>query len=75
MYFSTYGLRKTWIDKCLKSPVSEARATSKMVNALKHCPRPNNSTLAPLPYLLISVQAIEVEKVSLSDMQNLRTVC
>ena len=32
------------------------------------------STTAPLPYLLITVKAIETEKVSLSDMQNLKTV-
>ena len=30
---------------------------------------------APLPYLLISVKEIQVERVSLSDMQNFRTVC
>ena len=30
MYFSTYGLRKTWLDKCLKSPVSEDPLTSNM---------------------------------------------
>ena len=23
MYFRNYGLRKTWLDKCLKSPVTE----------------------------------------------------
>ena len=29
----------------------------------------------PLAYLLITLKAIEIEKVSLSDTQNLRTVC
>ena len=29
---------------------------------------------APLPYLLIAVQAIDLEKVSASNMQNLKTV-
>ena len=28
---------KTWLDKCLKSPVSEATSTSNMVNVPKHC--------------------------------------
>ena len=28
----------------------------------------------PLPYLLITVKAIDLQKVSLSDMQNLKTV-
>ena len=37
MYFSTYELQKTWLDKCLKSPVSEDPPRSNMVNALKHC--------------------------------------
>ena len=31
-------------------------------------------TTARLPHLLINVKAIELEKVSLSDMKNLRTV-
>ena len=29
---------------------------------------------APLPYLLIAMKAIDFQKVSLSDMQNLKTV-
>ena len=33
------------------------------------------STIAPLSDLLITVNAIEAEKISLSDMQNLTTVC
>ena len=28
---------KTWLDKCLKSPVSEDASTSNMVNVPKHC--------------------------------------
>ena len=28
---------KTWLDKCLKSPVSEDLSTSNIVNASKHC--------------------------------------
>ena len=35
MYFWTYELRKTWLDKCLKSPVSEDPSTSNTVNRLK----------------------------------------
>ena len=30
MYFWTYRLRKTWLNKCLKSPVSEDPSTSNM---------------------------------------------
>ena len=37
MYFSTYGLRKTFLDKGLKGPVSEDTSTSNMVNGPKQC--------------------------------------
>ena len=37
MYFRNYGLPKTWLDQCLKSPVSEDPTKSNMVNAPKHC--------------------------------------
>ena len=39
-----------------------------MVNGSKHCSKLNDVTL---PYLLIPVKAIQVEKVSLSDIKNL----
>ena len=32
-------------------------------------------TTGPVPYLLITMRAIELQKVSVSDMQNLKTVC
>ena len=44
MFFCTYGLWKTWLDKGLKSPVSEDPSTSNMVNRLKHCPKLKDST-------------------------------
>ena len=44
MHFSTYGLRKTSIDKFLKSPISDACVTSKMVERAKYCPKLNDST-------------------------------
>ena len=37
MYFRTYGLGKTWVDKCLKSPVSEEPSTIHMANGPKRC--------------------------------------
>ena len=43
MYFWAYGLPKTWLDKCLKSPVSEDPLTSNMLNRLKHCSKLNDS--------------------------------
>ena len=36
MYLRHYGLRKTWLDKCLKSPVLEDLWTDNMVNGPKH---------------------------------------
>ena len=36
MYFRTYGLGKTWLDKCLKSTLSGDPSTSNMVNGPKH---------------------------------------
>ena len=43
MYFWTCGLPKTWLDKRLKSPVSEHPLTSQMVNGPKHCWNLNGS--------------------------------
>ena len=43
MYFWTCGLRKTWLDKCLKSSVSEDPLTSNTVNGPKHCLNLNDS--------------------------------
>ena len=37
MYFGSYGLRKLWLDKCVKSPVSENPWKSNRVDAPKHC--------------------------------------
>ena len=63
---------KTWLDKYLKSPVSEEPSTSnrgRFQNTFEIW------MTAILPDLLINVKAIELEQVSLSDMQNLRTLC
>ena len=37
MYFGNYGLPKTWLDQCLKSPFSEDPSKRNMVNTPKHC--------------------------------------
>ena len=36
MYFGNYGLTKTWLDQCLKSPFSEYPSKRNMANAPKH---------------------------------------
>ena len=37
MCFGTCRLGKTWLDKCLKSPVSEEDSTSSMGKGPKQC--------------------------------------
>ena len=44
MHFWTYGNRKTCLDKCLKSLVSEDRSKRNMVNGPKQCSKLNGST-------------------------------
>ena len=45
MYFQYEGLRKTWLDICLKCLLLEDRLTGNMVNRPKHCCNMNNSTV------------------------------
>ena len=62
---------RTWLDKRLKSPASEVLWQTTWYTV------PNTleiGTAVPLSYLLITVPKMELEKVSLSDMQNVRTV-
>ena len=51
MYFRNYGFPKTWLDQCLKSPVSQDPTKSNMLKAPKHC---SNLKDTSLPYLLIT---------------------
>ena len=44
MYFCTYGVRTTWLNKCLKRYVSEDPSTSNMVNGPKHCSKLSDRT-------------------------------
>ena len=37
MYLRKYGLAKTWLDNCLKSPFSEDPSTSNTPNGPKRC--------------------------------------
>ena len=72
MYFPNYGFRKTGLDQSSKSPASEDPSKSNIVNGSKHCSNLNDFFLG---YLLILVEDIDLQKVSVSDMQNLSTVC
>ena len=71
MYFWTDGPHKTWLDNCIKSPFSEDPSTSNMLNGWNNV---GIWTAAPLAHWLISLKELQLEKVSLSDRQNLRTV-
>ena len=71
MYFRSYGLPKTWLDQCLKSPVSEDPTKSNMVNAPKHF---SNLRDTSLPYSLITGKSIVINKVSVRDVENLKTL-
>ena len=44
MYFRTYGLRNRWLDKGLKSLISEDSLRSNKVNGTKHCWNLNDNT-------------------------------
>ena len=70
MCFQNYGVHKTWLDECLKSLVSDDPTKSNMVNAPKHCANLKDTSL---PYLLITGRSIALQKVSLSDVKNLKT--
>ena len=72
MYLWNYGLRKMWLHKSLKNPVSEDPWTSNMVCSTKHCWNLNRTNF------LIFIDHCErnwVEKICLSDMQSLKNVC
>ena len=71
MYYRNYGLPKTWLHQCLKSPVSEDPTKTNMVNAPKHS---SNLKDTSLPYLLITGKSIVLQKVSVSAAENLKTV-
>ena len=43
MHLRKYGVPKTWLDLCVKSPVSKDPSKSNMVNAPKHCSNLNDS--------------------------------
>ena len=72
MVFRKYRLPKTWLDKCLKSHVSEDPQRDNAENVSKHCCNLNGSTFI---YLLITLKVVALQEVSFSETQNLKTVC
>ena len=61
-----------WLDKCLKSPLSEDPWTSKKVNEQNTI---EIWTAEPLTYLMTPGTTSRVEKVSVGNIQNVRTIC
>ena len=44
--FPKYRQQRTWLLKCLKSPVTEHLWTINMLNGPKHCPNLDNCSFA-----------------------------
>ena len=44
MYFRNYRFRKTWLDKCLKSCISEDPSTDNIANGSRYCCNLKEST-------------------------------
>ena len=66
-----YGLRKTFLNKCLKITVSEDTSATSMVKGrstveIKRAP--------PLAYSLIIVKAIGLGQISFTDTRSLKSV-
>ena len=71
MYFRNYGFQKSWLDQCLKIPVSEDPSKSNMVNAPKHCSKLQECSFT---IFVDHSEGNYLTKSFFSDMQNLKTV-
>ena len=70
MNFRNYGPPKTWLYECLKSPVWDNLLTGNILNGLKHWFNLNPRIFA---IFVDHCEGTWVEKVTRSDMQNLKT--
>ena len=73
MYFRKYRIPKTWVDKWLKSRVSEDPKTDNKQNGSGHCRSLGDSTFTQS--LLNALKVLALEKVSSSDTQNSKAFC
>ena len=71
MYFRTYRLPKTWLDKWLKGCVSEDPQRDNAAKVLKNCWSLNESTFT---IFINHWEGVALEKVSFSDTQNAKSV-
>ena len=69
--FGELPARKTWLDQCLKSCVSQDASTDNMGNGSKHCSSLNETTFI---IFINYCEGSALEKVSLSDKKNPKTV-
>ena len=72
MYFPKYRLRKTWLDKCLKSRLSDDLWTENMENSSKQWSNLNESSFAKF---INTGKVAAFKNVSFSDTENPQTVC
>ena len=72
MYFWKYWLRKIWLNKCLKSRVSEDPKKDNMANAPKHCSNLSDSSFTKF---INHCEGSPLEKVSFRNTQNPKAVC
>ena len=65
MYFRNYRLQKLWLDKCLKSPVSEQHSTVNILNG------PNTAEICKAALFSdcsITPRQMELENISLHEI-------
>ena len=72
MHFRNYGFGKPSLDNCLKRPISEDSSKSNMGSGPKHYSNLNHSNFSRF---IDQCEGNLIGKISLSNMQNLRTVC
>ena len=72
MYFRNYGRQKMWLDKCLKSPISDDPLTGNMVNRPRFWFSLNASSFT---IFVDHCGGNWVGKSCFSDMQSLKTFC
>ena len=71
MYFRNSGLRKTSLDKCLKSTVSEDTWRDNITNGFKDCCNLDDSTFT---IFINHCEGNCVRQVTFSDIQNRKNV-
>ena len=72
MYFRNYGLRRKWLDKHLKIPLSERCSTAKMLQCPEDCLKLKMDLSLTFS---IPLKKIELEVVFLGYIRNISSVC